>query len=262
MLKLTPHAGNSAQAHASGARCVRGLISTCLMAAWLCQPSFAGASGELAVAVAAPSSLAARHADFGTEQVAPETRDIADWVVDAGDNQAMPFILVDKTAARAYVFDVHGKLKGAATVLLGLALGDNTVPGIGTRKLSTIRPEERTTPAGRFVASLDHNLHGEEILWIDYDAAISLHRVITSNRKEHRAARLASASLADKRISFGCINVPIPFYDRIVSPTFKRTSGVVYVLPETRSARTQFGAYDVDEQARLRLAKGEVTPAP
>lgn len=230
-----------------------------LLAAGLCQSVRAAGPGELVAP--APASLplsvalAAKHADFGTETVASEARDIADWVVDAGDNHAMPFIVIDKAAARAYVFDLHGKLSGAANVLLGLGRGDDTVPGIGNRKLSTIRPEERTTPAGRFIASLDRNLHGEEILWIDYDAAISLHRVITTNPKEHRSARLASTSLLDKRISFGCINVPAAFYDRFISPTFKRTSGVVYVLPETRPARALFGAYDVDEQARLRIAK-------
>lgn len=202
----------------------------------------------------------AGHADFGNELASHETHAIADWVVDAGDNHALPFILIDKAAAKAYVFDSHGKIKGAASVLLGLAQGDDSVPGIGQRKLSSIRPEERTTPAGRFIASLDHNLHGEGILWIDYDAAISLHRVITGTPQEHRAARLASTSLNDKRITFGCINVPVSFYDRIVSPSFKRSNGVVYILPETRSARMVFGAYDVEERARARIANaGGVT---
>lgn len=200
------------------------------------------------------SPPAAGRADFGIEPASPETHAIADWVVDAGDNHALPFILIDKAAAKAYVFDNRGKIKGASLVLLGLAHGDDSVPGIGQRKLSTIRPEERTTPAGRFVASLDRNLHGEGILWIDYDAAISLHRVITGTPKEHRAARLASTSVDDKRITFGCINVPVTFYDRIVGPSFKRSNGVVYVLPETRSALAMFGAYDVEERARARIA--------
>jgi len=69
----------------------------------------------------------------------------------------------------------------AAAALLGLALGDASIPGIGDRALSSIRPEERTTPAGRFVAALDRNSHGKGILWVDYDSAVSLHPVLTSN---------------------------------------------------------------------------------
>jgi len=75
---------------------------------------------------------------------------------------------------------------------------------------------------------------------VDYNAAIALHRVITSNPKEHRLARLTSASLEDKRISYGCINVPADFYDNVVIPAFVGSKGIVYVLPETRSIRAVF----------------------
>ena len=176
---------------------------------------------------------------------------MADWVVDSGDNGGMPFVVVDKVDARVFVFDARGQLKGAASALLGLAIGDEAVPGIGQRKLSSIRPEERTTSAGRFVATQDRNLQGKEILWVDYDAAISLHPVITSNATERRAQRLDSPSPQDNRISYGCINVPALFYKNVVSPAFRGTDGVVYVLPETRSAREVFGSYDVvDEEQR------------
>lgn len=203
-----------------------------------------------------------RRANFEQEQPSPESRDIADWVVDSGDNQGMPFAIVDKAKAKVFVFTVDGRLRGAASALLGLARGDDSVPGIGKRKISSIRPEERTTPAGRFVASLDRNLKGEEILWVDYETAISMHRVITSNPKERRAQRLASPSLLDKRISYGCINVPVKFYENVLSPAFTGTDGVVYVLPETRSAREVFGSYDVEEHAGLKTASKSVPMPP
>ena len=190
------------------------------------------------------------------EQVSASSavRQIADWIIDAGDNKTMPFAIIDKTTAQVFVFFADGRLRGSAAVLLGAAVGDDSVPGIGQRKLTSIRPEERTTPAGRFVASLDHNLHGEQILWVDYDAAISLHRVITSNPKEHRAQRLASATPLDNRISYGCINVPAAFFDKVINPAFTGTNGVVYVLPETRSAQSVFASYDVSAQVAQRLA--------
>ena len=194
---------------------------------------------------AQPSAIVAtgKRADFKQEYTSWAVRHTANWVVDSGDNLGMPFMIIDKVQARVLLFDAQGQLSGAASALLGLAVGDDSVPGIGNRKLSSIRPEERTTPAGRFVASLGRNLKGKEILWIDYDDAISLHRVVTSNAKERRAERLASPHSHDKRISFGCINVPVAFFDGLVIPAFSGTNGVVYVLPETRANHTAFASY-------------------
>jgi hypothetical protein len=191
-----------------------------------------------------------RRADFAGELASVEARHVAHWAVASADHRGLPFIIVDKVQARVFVFDAQGRLLGAAPALLGLARGDDSVPGIGERPMSAIRPEERTTPAGRFVAALDHNLRGEDILWVDYDAAISLHRVVTGNAAEQRLQRLASATPEDNRISYGCINVPARFYEQVVRPAFTGTSGIVYVLPETRPARLQFASYDVEDWAR------------
>ena len=168
-------------------------------------------------------------------------------MVDSGDNHGMPFAIVDKIDARAFVFDADGRLKGAAPVLLGLAKGDESIPGIGDKKLSDIRPEERTTPAGRFQASMGDNYNGKDVLWVDYNGAVSMHRVITTNPKEHRLERLASPKPSDRRISFGCINVPAEFFDKVVKSFFAGAGGVVYVLPEAHSIKDIFVSYyDVD----------------
>ena len=73
-----------------------------------------------------------------------------------------------------------------------------------------------------------------------------MHRVITGSPKERRAQRLASPSPLEHRISYGCINVPVEFYNKVLSPAFTGTDGIVYVLPETRSARKVFGSYVVE----------------
>lgn len=181
-------------------------------------------------------------AQFAQEIASVEARYVADWVLDSGNNGGLPFVILDKKDARVFVFHGDGKLRGAAPALLGFAVGDDSVPGIGDKKLSAIQPEERTTPAGRFVASLDRNLKGGQILWVDYDAAISLHPVITSNAQERRAQRLASPSPLDNRISYGCINVPADFFRNVISPAFASSNGIVYVLPETRSVKSLFNS--------------------
>lgn len=180
------------------------------------------------------------HATFSGATVSDETRQVADWVVKTADNGALPFAIIDKVNAEVLVFDAHGRLRGASPALLGLAKGDDTVPGIGNRALSAIRPEQRTTPAGRFVSSLGRDFDEKNVLWIDYAAGIAMHRVVTSNPKEHRLQRLATPSTLDNRISFGCINVPAKFYDDVVSPAFTGTFGIVYILPEIKSIQQVF----------------------
>jgi hypothetical protein len=144
--------------------------------------------------------------------------------------------------------------------LLGLAYGDATVAGIGDRDLSTIRPEERTTPAGRFVATLGRDLD-KEVLWIDYGAAVSLHRVITINPKERRPQRLATATPLDNRISYGCVNVPAAYFDSVVRPAFAGTYGVVYVLPEVESIEQAFSGYASRNSQTASAATGEALDA-
>lgn len=173
-------------------------------------------------------------ASFLAESASADARKVTEWVIGTGDHQGMPFLIVDKIAARVLAFDREGLLLGATPALLGMAKSDDSPPGIGDRKLSTISPAERVTPAGRFVAALGENLGGKDILWVDYDAALSLHRVATANPAERRLQRLATPSASDNRISYGCINVPVDFFDTIVRPLFRGTTGIVYILPEAR----------------------------
>jgi len=185
-----------------------------------------------------------------------EARKLVAWILDANNHRGLPFLVIDKKQAMVFAFHPDGRLRGMAPALLGMAVGDDSAPGIGQRKLAAIRPGERTTPAGRFVAALDYNLHGVDILWVDYDAAISLHRVVAGTPKERRAERLVSPSASDNRVSYGCINVPATFFDEVVKPAFTGTNGIVYVLPETRSAQSVFGS---DDGAQPRAAASPAT---
>jgi hypothetical protein len=182
---------------------------------------------------------------------------MADWVVDSGDNRGLPFVIVDKTGAKVFVFDKSGEMLGTAWVLVGMAHGDDSVPGIGTMPLAQITPDMRTTPAGRFVAGLGHDLSKLDVLWVDYSSAVSLHRVINTKPAERRLERIVSGVPADHRISYGCINVPAQFFDKVVDPTFKDTNGIVYILPEVKEMRAVFPAYyDIDDAGKPEAASG------
>ena len=205
----------------------------------------AACSLPVAAAVGGKAAAAeAKRADFGRERPSRDARQVANWVLASGDHKASSFVIVDKARARVYVFEPNGRLRGAAPVLLGLAKGDDSAPGIGEKKLSDIPPEERTTPAGRFVAEPGINAKGDDIVWVDYDAAVSMHRVLTTNPVERRLQRLLSRTPSDNRISFGCMNLPVKFYEKVLSPTVKKGETIVYVLPETRPASSVFGLRD------------------
>jgi hypothetical protein len=179
---------------------------------------------------------------FGDDNPSNDTRELTHWIARTGDHAGMPFVVVDKRAARLYVFDAHARVQDSTAVLIGSASGDDSVPGIGDRPVHEVRPEERTTPAGRFVGRFGHTLTGEDVVWVDYDAAVSMHRVRpTLQPKEKRAERLDSATIDDNRISYGCINVPAAFYDTHIRPVFSTLPAMVYVLPEHKSLQQVFG---------------------
>lgn len=199
-------------------------------------------------ALAVPASVdatpvpALRQLDFAGAPRSAEAEELAQWVVDSADNGRSDFIILDKRHARVYVFDALGRLQGASPVLIGSARGDHTVPGIGQRPIEDVLPHERTTPAGRFVAKPGRNTIPEDVLWVDYEAAVSMHRVRLTNPKERRLERLASATESDNRISYGCINLPVAFFEEVLWPRFGRSGGVVYVLPEVRALHEVFPA--------------------
>ena len=179
--------------------------------------------------------------EFAGERVSDDARYAAAWVLASADHQSRPFAIVDKRDARLYVFEAGGRLVGASAVLLGLTPGDGSVPDIAGRAPDSLGPDERTTPAGRFASEPGHNDKGEDIVWVDYDAALAIHRLRPAPPQQQRRERLASPTPDDNRISLGCIVVPVAFYESVVGPSLGRQRGVVYVLPETRPVQAMFG---------------------
>lgn len=159
--------------------------------------------------------------------------DYARYVLSTGDHQGMPFAIVDKIASVILVYRADGTLAGQSTVLLGQTKGDAIVPGTGERtQARRLSLADRTTPAGRFVSEPGHNEVGEAIVWIDYTAALAIHRLRPSPPQERRAQRMASLNPQDKRISAGCVVVPVAFYLDVVQAVLGHRKGVVYVMTE------------------------------
>ncbi|MDN3922960.1 hypothetical protein [Roseateles violae] len=203
----------------------RGVVALGLLAAFAAQAQTAPAVGN---------------ADFRGREASGEARQIARWAAEAGDAGGRPFAIVDKKAAQIYVFGADGLLVEAAPALLGQAKGDEAAPGVGRMVATGIPAMLRTTPAGRFESEPGHNLRGEAIVWVDYEAAVAIHRLRPTAPGQRRLERLSSGSPEDNRISLGCIVVDPAFYDEVVAPTLGRQRGIVYVLPDTRPWQAVF----------------------
>ena len=178
-------------------------------------------------------ALPAAAAGFKQPAVSADARELAQWVLDRHDHGTRPFAIVDKRAAHFYIFDAQGRLQGDSPVLLGQAPGDDIAPGVGEHAQQGFVPfHERTTPAGRFVAEPGLNNTGEQVIWVDYDSAFAIHRLRPGRSLRDREMRLASANMADRRASAGCVVVPVRFYEEVVLRVLGNGASVVYVLPE------------------------------
>lgn len=196
-------------------------------------------------AIDAPSVATAKPlilVDFGAEEASPDVQHMANWVANSGDNQALFFVILDKLNAKVFVFNGAGTLQGASPVLIGAAKGDDSAADIGSKPVHNVQPHERTTPAGRFVGEPGRNTNGEDIVWVDYEAGVSMHRVRAHEKTERRMQRLAPTSVLDNRISYGCINLPVEFFESVLQPALNQKRGVIYILPEIKSAREVFKA--------------------
>jgi hypothetical protein len=171
-----------------------------------------------------------------------DARYVERWIHARNDDHGRPFAIVDKKAARIFVFGAGGRLVGESPTLLGLARGDIPVPGAGQKDPSRLLPYERKTPAGRFESQPGRNLNGESVVWVDYDTGIAIHRIRPGRSRAQRLHNVFSAGTDDKRMSLGCVVVPEEFFDGVVLPTLGHARGTVYVLPEDGPVTALFSA--------------------
>ena len=120
-----------------GGKALRGLM----MVAWVClSPAWARAAALDAPPEADPAPAITTDAQY-----------LQRWVLETGDAHQQPFAVVDKKAARIFVFDAEGRLVGAANALLGQAPGDQqALTHVSDSQVAQLALADRTTPAGRF----------------------------------------------------------------------------------------------------------------
>ena len=198
---------------------------------WQCASLVAAClGGQVAAAPAQGKALAPMPRADSVQESTPA---LARRILIAKDHRGLPFAIVDKRQATLAVYFGDGRLAGETVALLGQAVGDRLLPGIGERtQRGQLRSADMITPAGRFSSEPGRNLAGEAVVWIDYASAFSIHRLRPGPSKDRRARHLAAGSAGERRLSSGCVVVPPEFYDTVVRPVLGTGRGVVYVMAE------------------------------
>ena len=200
-----------------------------------------------ATVLALPNEAAAAlHSALARERASPEVEQVARWAVESQDHAGLPFVVVDKARARLFAFDLSGRLLASTPVLLGASRGDGPAAAAAT-------------PAGRFVGATWLSIHGDGIVWINADAALSLHGIPSGLSPGHSAQRLASDDVEDKRISDGSLHVSGQFYRDYLS-ALKGQASIAYVLPEVVPVRDVFNTYSSPQFSFVHSPRSHAAP--
>ena len=176
-------------------------------------------------------------------------------IVGQNDNQGKQFIVADKQAGTLTMYTASGQQITSTPALFGKTAGDsvsskNTPSG----RFETKQANVRTEGYGGSAQVLTQNGQNLQLGGSPY----AIHRVYTKYASENRQGRLDTPTATDNRISLGCINVPVDFYDTYLNSD---QDTVVYVMPETDAGRT--GVFNVVPTATQTATdtKEQVEPA-
>ncbi len=200
---------------------------------------------SLALAMAVPAlPAAAQTADPGPAPAAAPDLDqrFVAWVAASGDNNGLPFVIIDKNRGRHLRLRPGGRLDRTEAALVGAALGDDFDAGHRRPRA----PHHKAGRAHHPRRSLRRRLwpgagQGKGLVGRLLDRRL-LHAVITTNPSERRLQRLQSPAPEDNRITFGCINVSAEFYKTVVSATLTDRA-IVYVLPDSKPVAQVFPSF-------------------
>jgi hypothetical protein len=169
----------------------------------------------------------------GASVLSADAAAVAQRILLDGEAAGRPFAIVDKRRAQMVVFDNRGRVAGVTSVLIGRTPGDHSVPGVGERtQTGRLLPGDDTTPAGRYETEPGRNLAGDVNVWLDYEAALAIHRLRPGPSALARTQRLATGSARDKRATAGCVVVSHEFFEAVIQPSLGSQPGLVYILPE------------------------------
>jgi hypothetical protein len=100
-------------------------VCTAALALLAAMPAWVSATPTDSQPVHSPDVLvsmsgAGNSADTALVPASADARYALRWIMNARDNQGLPFVVVDKKGGRIFVFEANGQLRGASPALTGL----------------------------------------------------------------------------------------------------------------------------------------------
>ena len=188
-------------------------------------------------------SAYSKQVNNGATEVTPTVASIANHALNTGNGSA--FMVIDKPNATLYAYDKEGNLVGTTAALTGKAFGD--VATDANKAIEDYTDTDKITPAGKFTGNFSFNEDYGSVValaeTVNEQTFVAVHRTYLGNPSEKRAERLATPTVADNRVSYGCINVPSEFYDSVVAEYFVNPSQI-YVMPDQSDAKKFFNVQE------------------
>lgn len=149
------------------------------------------------------------------------------------------FLVIEKVESTIYRVNNDGSIEAQSNALVGKDIKD--VPNMDLYYKNP-RLGTRITPAGVFrIKRYTSPKYGRVIAFLEGPkATTAIHRVYLGNVHERRDERIRSGNASDRRITFGCVNVPEEFLDQI----WDLPNGtLLFIIPETVSDAKQIRDY-------------------
>ena len=81
---------------------------------------------------------------------------------------------------------------------------------------------------------------GDNVVWLDYAAAGEPRGVEIIDPLERPLERIATSYVSEKRVSNGCSNVHVAFFDAVATPALGHARGILYGSPALTPLRQVF----------------------
>lgn len=127
--------------------------------------------------------------------------------------------IADKPNGMVHMFDDKGQFIASSNALYGKQAGDILTKESRVKPIEKMTTVDKVTPAGTYELSFSKDLSGDyaggyTLRFNDKKGdlgGIAIHSVYLGDIKEDRLKKLSSTNVADKKVSFGCINTSPEF---------------------------------------------------
>jgi hypothetical protein len=175
-------------------------------------------------------------------KMSPEASRAYEVTAPAFVKENKPFFIADKPNGLIHLFGAEGEFIATTPALYGKQSGDVLTEESRKKSPDQMTDFDKVTPAGEFTVAVSKNADyaGGYILALkqgdEFMGGVAIHSVYLGDPKERRNEKLKSANLADKKVSYGCLNTSEEFWAKTIMPNIMSydNAGLV-IVPDNKA---------------------------